>query len=136
MPQKPATNTRGKSKVSTKWLNNVMKSIGAASVDNFKEIAPNLSELGKGTAGAIRSIKDVTTGNNVSQVSKALSNNSTIKSVKKAFTNSLNDIKTGKIYNNERLTETMEESFGDFDFRTTTGVQGPYTTSNAIIRII
>ena len=116
MPQKPATNTRGKSKVSTKWLNNVMKSIGAASVDNFKEIAPNLSELGKGTAGAIRSIKDVTTGNNVSQVSKALSNNSTIKSVKKAFTNSLNDIKTGKIYNNERLTETMEESFGDFDF--------------------
>ena len=116
MPQNPATNTRGKSKVSTKWLNNVMKSIGAASVDNFKEIAPNLSELGKGTAGAIRSIKDVTTGNNVSQVSKALSNNSTIKSVKKAFTNSLNDIKTGKIYNNERLTETMEESFGDFDF--------------------
>ena len=116
MPQKPATNTRGKSKVSTKWLNNVMKSIGAASVDNFKEIAPNLSELGKGTAGAIRSIKDVTKGNNVSQVSKALSNNSTIKSVKKAFTNSLNDIKTGKIYNNERLTETMEESFGDFDF--------------------
>ena len=116
MPQKPATNTRGKSKVSTKWLNNVMKSIGAASVDNFKEIAPNLSELGKGTAGAIRSIKDVTKGNNVSQVSKALSNNSTIKSVKKAFTNSLNDIKTGKLYNNERLTETMEESFGDFDF--------------------
>ena len=116
MPHKPATNTRGKSKVSTKWLNNVMKSIGAASVDNFKEIAPNLSELGKGTAGAIRSIKDVTKGNNVSQVSKALSNNSTIKSVKKAFTNSLNDIKTGKLYNSERLTETMEESFGDFDF--------------------
>ena len=116
MPQKPATNTRGKSKVSTKWLNNVMKSIGAASVDNFKEIAPNLSELGKGTAGAIRSIKDATKGNNVSQVAKALNNNSAIKSVKKAFTNSLNDIKTGKIYNSDRLTETMEESFGDFDF--------------------
>ena len=112
MAKHAATKSTNRSKVSTKWLNNVMKSIGAASIDNFKEIAPNLSELGSGAANAVSSIRSATKGSSVAQVKKEISNNSAIKSVKKSFTNTLEDLKSGKIYNPERNDQAMNDYLG------------------------
>lgn len=116
----PAYKSTAGKKINTKWLNNVMKSIGSTTMDSFKTIAPNLYSAGEGVASSVRDIKNLTTGNSIGTGVTNLSKNKYINYGKRAFDNIIDDLKTGNLNNTERMNQAMDDSFGnmfdDFSF--------------------
>ena len=110
---------RSSAKVSldAKWLNNAMKSIGAASAATFKSIAPNISSAGSGTATVVKSAATAVKSKTASQVAKQLSQNKYVQLAKTTLEQSKKDIKSGNLYNPDRAAEKMMgSSFDDFNF--------------------
>lgn len=120
----PKKSSRGS--LNTKWLNNALKSIGAATASTFKDITPNAYEIGDSTATAVKStfnsIKK--TANTGKRVTNLLSNNKYIQMVKKSMDQTLADIKAGNLYNegkddgSDQFADFMDDfndSFDDFD---------------------
>ena len=116
----PAYKSTAGKKINTKWLNNVMKSIGSTTMDSFKTIAPNLYSAGEGIASSVRDIKSLTSGNSIGSGVNSLSKNKYINYGKRAFDNIIDDLKTGNLNNTERMNQAMDDSFGnmfdDFSF--------------------
>ena len=116
----PAYKSTAGKKINTKWLNNVMKSIGSTTMDSFKTIAPNLYSAGEGIASSVRDIRNMTVGNSIGKNVTNLSKNKYINYGKRAFDNIIDDLKTGNLNNTERMNQAMDDSFGnmfdDFSF--------------------
>lgn len=114
MPRSRRNTTKAQKKTSldTKWLNNAMKSIGSASAATFKSIAPNLSSAGTGTMNAIQSVTGAAKGTSAQKVGKMLSQNKYVKLAKDTVNQSIKDIKSGNLYNENRVGEKMMGSMG------------------------
>ena len=102
----------------TPWLKNAVRSIGLTYVDVFKDLAPNMYEIGSASS---RTLSDLarTVRSNTNQgkgVMNALNNNNLIKVGKAAINNSIKDLKSGDFGPNKRFTATGDDGFGDFDF--------------------
>lgn len=115
MAMKKAKVTKKSSRhVNTRWLNNAMKSIGAATLDSFKEIAPNLFEAGSSAATvgseAVSTVRN--SRQTLNTISRSLSNNALIGVGKRAIDRSLSDLKSGNLYNSSR----SSDDFGADDF--------------------
>lgn len=91
-------------RVNTQWLNNAMKSIGAASLDSFKDIAPNLFEAGSSAATVARNATSVVRNSrqSLNSISRSLANNQHIQVGKRAIDKSIEDLKSGNLYNSSR----------------------------------
>ena len=121
MPRSKRNTTKAQKKANldTKWLNNAMKSIGSASAATFKSIAPNLSSAGTGTMNAVKSASGVVKNASAKKVGKMLSENKYVQLAKNTVNQSIKDIKSGNLYNENRVGEKMMGSMGmgsdDFD---------------------
>lgn len=117
--KKSTTKAQNKATLNTRWLNNAMKSIGSASAATFKSIAPNLSSAGTGTMNAVKSASGVVKNASAKKVGKMLSENKYVQLAKNTVNQSIKDIKSGNLYNENRVGEKMMSSMGmdadDFD---------------------
>ena len=117
--KKSTTKAQNKATLNTRWLNNAMKSIGSASAATFKSIAPNLSSAGTGTMNAVKSASGVVKNASAKKVGKMLSENKYVQLAKNTVNQSIKDIKSGNLYNENRVGEKMMGSMGmgsdDFD---------------------
>ena len=116
--------TKKKSTLDTKWLNNAMKSIGAASTATFKSIAPNISSSVSDTSTMITDMKKNLKGVTGNKVGKMLAQNKYVTLAKDTVNQSIKDVKSGNLYNPDRAAEKYTQSmmgdddfgdFGDFD---------------------
>ena len=119
---KLATNSKAKfasKSVSTKWLQNAMRSIGVSTKNVLKnDFAPNIYdavESGVGTSkSVISTLKRSASGANT--INSQLQNNKYVKFAQTAYKNALSDLKSGKLNNEDRLSESlMGGSDGNFD---------------------
>ena len=111
---KPTTKLASSKPVSTKWLNNAMRSIGISTKNVLKQdFAPNVYtavESGFNTSKSIIStLRNNASGTN--QLNNQLSNNKYVKFARMAYRNAISDLKTGNFHNDERQ---AEEFLGDF----------------------
>lgn len=114
MPRSNKNTTKAQRKLNsnTRWLNNAMKSIGSASAATFKSIAPNLSSAGTGTMNAVKSANSTLKNNSAQNIGKMLSQNRYVKLAKDTVNQTIKDIKSGNLYNDERVGEKMMGSIG------------------------
>ena len=103
-----------KSTLDTKWLNNAMKSIGAASAATFKSIAPNISSSVSDTTTMVNGMRKSLKGVTANKVGKMMAQNRYVTLAKDTLNQSIKDVKSGNLYNPDRATEKMTNSmFGD-----------------------
>ena len=119
--------TSNRQKLNTSWLNNAMKSIGAATASTFKDISPTMYSMGSAGAKAIGSVASTARQNKASlgNLNKAIAGNKYIQLAKKTMDQSIADLKSGNLYNDGRASESMggfddfndslDDMFGDFD---------------------
>lgn len=132
--RKPSNQGQKRQKLNTTWLNKAMKSIGAATADTFKDISPTLYAMSSSTAKAAKNISNTVRQNktNIGKLNKAIAGNKYIQMAKKTIDQSIEDIKSGNLYNNGRGDESMsgfddfndslDDMFGDFDSESSTSV--------------
>ena len=116
MAGRQKTASSNKTSMNVRWLNNALRSIGAASADSFKSIAPNLFETANTGARAARSVAMTirNSKSSIDQINNSLKNNRYIDAAKRTITRSIDDIKQGNIYNPDRgANEMAEKQFGD-----------------------
>ena len=102
--------------VSTKWLQNAMRSIGVSTKNVLKtEFAPNLYEVVEAGIGTSKSVINTLRRNSggTNQLSQQLQNNKYVKFAQTAYKNALSDLKSGNLNNEDRFGDSV---FGDFDF--------------------
>ena len=110
--QKNATITKSR-KVTSRWLNNAMRSIGVSTVDSMKSIYPNISEVTtSGTKVAKNIITQLKRQNNVNRIADSISKNKYVQFAGKAYKNALADLQSGNFNNKDRMFGGDE----DFDF--------------------
>ena len=100
------------------WFNNVAKSMGFAAADLVKDVMPNTSNFLEynNVTDSMNMIKDMRMNTGVrNTVSKQLGNIPQVNIAKDALKNALEDIKSGKIWNEERG-NSGEFGFDDMDF--------------------
>ena len=100
------------------WFNNVAKSMGFAAADLVKEVMPNTSNFldYNNVTDSMNMIKDMRMNTGVrNTVTKQLGNIPQVNLAKDALKNALEDIKSGKIWNDERG-NSGEFGFDDMDF--------------------
>lgn len=108
-------------KISTPWLKNAIKSIGASSMEVFKDISPNIYDVTTSSTKSVNELaKMVRTGAKSTSITNALKNNRYVKGVQDVIQYSIEDIKSGKLNNEDRLNEKTMQSFmgegwDDFD---------------------
>ena len=132
--RKPSNQGQKRQKLNTTWLNKAMKSIGAATADTFKDISPTLYAMSSSTAKAAKNVSNTVRQNktNIGKLNKAIAGNKYIQMAKKTIDQSIEDIKSGNLYNNGRGDESMsgfddfndslDDMFGDFDSESSTSV--------------
>ena len=104
------------------WMRNVAKSFGYIGLGSIKETMPGLSESVGYTKDTIESAKEVLDkmkGHKGLEKLDVLLNIETSKylsKVKELKDNVISDIKTGNIYNHDRVDKLMNAGFEDFDF--------------------
>lgn len=108
--RKPSSRAKTRTKLKTSWLNNAMKSIGAASKESFKSIAPNIYGAGELVSSGAKSIKNSSAA--LKQLNKSISNSAPVESVKKSLDNAIKDLKSGNLYNPDRAGESMMKNMG------------------------
>lgn len=116
MPKKSQNRVSAKKKstLDTKWLNNAMKSIGAASAATFKSIAPNISSSVSDTTTMVNGMRKNLKGVTANKVGKMMAQNRYVTLAKDTLNQSIKDVKSGNLYNPDRATEKMTNSmFGD-----------------------
>ena len=114
--KKRAVNSgRKRERLNTTWLNNAMRSIGAATAATFKDISPTLYSMGSATAkGASTAATKVGQSKaSIGKLNRAIASNKYIQLAKKTMDQSIDDLKTGNLYNEHR--DTGSDDFGDFD---------------------
>ena len=104
-----SNNIRSKSKqISTPWLKNAMKGIGAAAKDTLKDIAPVLydasSEAGKATKDAITLLRGNT---NATAMNKLISKNIYVRTARDMIKWTMEDLRSGKLFNEDRVTDII-----------------------------
>jgi hypothetical protein len=101
----------------TKWLNSAMKSIGASAASSFKSLYPNISDVGEAGFKASKNIVSSITQSRVTvnKVTDRLKNSKYVQFAHKAYNNALNDFKSGKFDNTERMLGFDEDMFSGFD---------------------
>lgn len=101
-------------KINTPWLKNAVKSIGASSLDVFKDISPNIHDIASESVSSIgqlsQSIKGA--GGKNGSINTALQNNRYVKAGKDVIKNTIEDLKTGNFNNTDR----EMEAFAGADF--------------------
>ena len=101
--------------INSKWLTNTLKSMGVAGTEVIKDLMPATSETissGSRLVGDVaRDIKTNISGNK--KVTSALSSNPVIKMGQDFFKNAVEDIKSGNLYNTERVGD--EDPLSDLD---------------------
>jgi hypothetical protein len=115
--KKPATKVSGKHKMDTKWLNNAMKSIGAATAANFKDIMPYTYKAGSEVGFTARDVYKTanTKGRSaLGNLNNIIAGNKYVKMAKKALDQSIEDVKSGNLYNENRASESFGGGFDDF----------------------
>ena len=103
--------------ISSSWINNIAKSVGFAGKEIVKELVPNtinFVENNEELLGSVRNIRENAGIRNT--INKQLSDIPQIGIGKDMLKNALDDIKSGKIYNNDRLMEGFDDDFDDMDF--------------------
>ena len=114
--RQPKTASSNKTSINVRWLNNALRSIGAAGADSIKSIAPNLFDTTMTGAKAARSIARTirSSKSSLDQINNSLKNNRYVDMARRTVTRSLDDIKQGTLYNPDRGAEEMaEKQFGD-----------------------
>ena len=109
-----------KSPIESSWFTNVAKSMGFATTDLVKELMPNTANfMEQNASDTMRMVQDmrknITSRNMVGRQLKQIPQ---IEMGKRMLRNTLDDIKSGKIYNKDRLytnDEFDEFNFGDDD---------------------
>lgn len=116
--QQPKRNAgRKRSKLNTSWLNNAMKSIGAATADTFKDISPTMYSMGSAGAKAVSNTaaKVRQSRPSIGKLNSAIAGNKYIQIAKKSMDQSIQDLKSGNLYNANRPSSGGSDSFDDFD---------------------
>lgn len=102
------------------WFKNVVKSVGFASTDLIREISPTTIDFVGTNINSVREIYDNKKNNDQSSRNrdKKLISNDYYKLGQNYIKNAMSDIKSGKLYNKERLESTYDDGFelDDFDF--------------------
>ena len=102
------------------WLANATKSMGYSMLDITGQLAPNTIEhlrSAKENATAIKDAVVSTTDSSSRQIREAIEKNDYIQIAKEGVRNALEDLKSGKFYNQERRQKFIsDEMGGDFDF--------------------
>lgn len=114
--RQPKTASSNKTSINVRWLNNALRSIGAAGADSIKSIAPNLFDTTMTGAKAAHSVAMTirSSKSSLDQISSSLKNNRYVDMARRTVTRSLDDIKQGTLYNPDRGAEEMaEKQFGD-----------------------
>ena len=105
-----------KSPIESSWFTNVAKSMGFATTDLVKELMPNTANfMEQNASDTMRMVQDmrknITSRNMVGRQLKQIPQ---IEMGKRMLRNTLDDIKSGKIYNKDRLNSSDE--FDEFNF--------------------
>lgn len=105
-----------KSPIEASWFTNVAKSMGFATTDLVKELMPNTANfMEQNASDTMRMVQDmrknITSRNMVSRQLKQIPQ---IQMGKRMLRNTLDDIKSGKIYNKDRL--YTNDEFDEFNF--------------------
>ena len=106
-----------KAPISSKWFNNVAKSMGITTRDLIKDLTPNTSDfLEYNASDSFDMIKDLRTNMGVrANLNKQISNIPQIGIGKEALKNILDDIKSGNLNNTDRETQDFGDDL-DFSF--------------------
>lgn len=110
--RKRGTVKKNYNKLKTTWLNNAMRSIGAATADTFKAITPNISSAGSATISTTKDVaKKVVKNANLKELNKSLSNSVYMKTAQKAMDRAIKDVKSGNLYNKKRADDEIADSY-------------------------
>lgn len=99
-------------KFATKWLSNALKSTGILANDVIKDISPNVYEVASSGISASRTLVSAMRRNKTGtdRIANTLRNNKYVQYAHKAYSNAIEDIKTGNFYNSDRMYDAEEES--------------------------
>lgn len=91
-------------KINTPWLKNAIKSIGASSVDVFKDISPNIYDIASESSKSINQLGQIAkgAGGHKGTINSALQSNRYVKAGKDVIKNTIEDLKTGNFNNTAR----------------------------------
>ena len=94
-------------KVTSKWLNNAMKSIGLSTKEYLTNVYPNIAEVSNATAKGSKNMITALRQNKatMNKITESLKQNKYVQTANKAFNNALSDLKTGK---NEKEIEFVD----------------------------
>ena len=103
--------------VSTKWLQNAMRSIGISTKNVLKNEFPNIYETVDSGINTSKSVISTLRRNagGTNQISQQLQNNKYVKFAQTAYKNALSDLKTGNFNNEDRGANAMFGDSGDVD---------------------
>ena len=98
------------------WFKNAVKSMGLASTDLIKDMAPSLYETGASlynvSKEARTAMKSASNRTLTKQISNFMETNPYTKMARNTINNALDDLKTGNLYNKERADKQLEADFG------------------------
>ena len=106
------SSTNKQFKFNSPWLKNAMKSIGAITRDSFKEISPTIYEVGNTGANAANRITNTIKNTNLRSISNSLNKNEYVRSGQNLIKYAIEDIKSGKFYNEDRATSSAMKDMG------------------------
>ena len=116
--------SKTKATMTTKWINNAMKSIGMSASTQFKNLTPVMSDTFSTLKSSAMDIRTTAKNSNMESVRASIENNKYVKYGKKAINNALEDIKAGTFNNDSRFMSGDDDdtsndyggwSFGDID---------------------
>lgn len=105
-------------KINTPWLKNAIKSIGASSVDVFKDISPNIYDIASESSKSINHLGQIAkgAGGRNGTINSALQSNRYVKAGKDVIKNTIEDLKSGNFNNTAREEQAfMGATFDDWD---------------------
>ena len=102
------------------WFRNAVRSMGLAGSDLIKDMVPAMYETGAGlynvSKEARAALKSASTKNLSKSIAGMIEQNQYTRMARNSLTNAISDLKTGKLYNKERMDKAMEADFGLEDF--------------------
>lgn len=106
--------TKEKNTYRSKWLNNAAKNMGFMVNSYLSSVTPNMYELGKESASAAASLaKNIRNSrSNVDRVVDSLKGNKYVKYSQEAYKNALDDLKNGRLNNDERYDKYLDKALG------------------------
>lgn len=100
------------------WASNVIKSLGLAALDVIDDVAPNTAHIATSAVEAGSALKEelVKSRAQSKRLGTVFDNNVYVGIGKEWFKNALADIKSGKLYNKERVDKLIEDVYDEMDF--------------------